>query len=59
MIPYDEESSEDEEIYVDDISDVESEDRFNDQVNSSTRNPEYDHFQGWVCEPKKIFVYIY
>ena len=30
MIPFDEESSEDEEVFVDDISDVESEDRFND-----------------------------
>ena len=43
MIQYDEESSEDEEIFVDDISDVDSEDRFNDQVNSSARNLEYDH----------------
>ena len=40
MIPYDEESSEDEEVFVDDISDEEPEDRFNDQVNSSTRNLE-------------------
>ena len=40
MIPFDEGSSDDEEVFVDDISDEEYEDRFNDQVNSSTRNLE-------------------